>query len=291
MNRVVFMIKKRIFDYTIITAGALLYSLSVVIFTAPNNVAPGGVTGLATLINYLFSLPIGAFILILNVPLFILGYKKLGRDYLKKSIFAALLVSVLIDVLDAFIPPYRGNMILVCVFGGILNGSGIALIFSRGGSSGGTDIAASLVHKYYPQFSVGYLIMISDAFIVTISAFVYNSIEAALYAVIAIFVSSRLIDRILYGASRENGKLMLIITDKHRDILPEILNKVSRGVTVLDSYGAYSGNNRKLLVCAVRPGEVFKAVEISKKYDKSVFIIVTTATTVKGQGFFNIFEN
>ncbi len=285
------MIKKRIFDYTIITAGALLYSLSVVIFTAPNNVAPGGVTGLATLINYLFSLPIGAFILILNVPLFILGYKKLGRDYLKKSIFAALLVSVLIDVLDAFIPPYRGNMILVCVFGGILNGSGIALIFSRGGSSGGTDIAASLVHKYYPQFSVGYLIMISDAFIVTISAFVYNSIEAALYAVIAIFVSSRLIDRILYGASRENGKLMLIITDKHRDILPEILNKVSRGVTVLDSYGAYSGNNRKLLVCAVRPGEVFKAVEISKKYDKSVFIIVTTATTVKGQGFFNIFEN
>lgn len=285
------MIKNRIFDYMIITAGALLYSLSVVVFTAPNNIAPGGVTGLATLINYLFSLPIGAFILILNVPLFILGLRKLGRDYLKKSIYAAALVSVLIDVLERFIPPYRGNMILVCVFGGILNGCGIALIFSRGGSSGGTDIAASLVHKYYPQFSVGSLIMISDAFIVTISAFVYNSIEAALYAVIAIFVSSRLIDRILYGASRENGKLMLIITDKHRDILPEILNKVSRGVTVLDSYGAYSGNNRKLLVCAVRPGEVFKAVEISKKYDKSVFIIVTTATTVKGQGFFNIFVN
>ncbi len=283
------MLKNKIVDYTVITLGALLYALSVVIFTAPNNIAPGGLTGIATLSNYLFSTPIGTFILILNVPLFFIGYKRLGRGYFIKTVFAAILISVLIDILTPFIPAYRGNMILACVFGGIFNGSGIALIFSRGGSSGGTDIAASLIHKFYPQFSVGYLIMISDAVIVTISAFVYNSIEAALYAVISIFVSSRIIDRIIYGTSRDNGKLMLIITRNHKEIIGELLNKVSRGVTVLDSYGAYSGKGRKLLVCAVRPSEVYKVNKIVKSLDSSVFIIVTTATAISGEGFHNIF--
>lgn len=283
------MLKNKIFDYLIISIGSLLYALSVVIFTAPNNIAPGGLTGIATLSNYLFKTPIGTFILILNVPLFFIGFKRLGRGYFIKSVAAAALVSVFIDVLTPFIPAYRGNMILACVFGGIFNGSGIALIFSRGGSSGGTDIAASLIHKYYPQFSVGYLIMLSDAVIVTISAFVYNSIEAALYAVISIFVSSRLIDRIIYGTSRDNGKLMLIITEKHTEILSEIMSKVSRGVTVIDSYGAYSGNEKKLLICAVRPSEVFKVNRIVKSLDSSVFIIVTTATAINGEGFRNNF--
>lgn len=280
------MLKNRILDYMIITCGAALYAMSVVVFTAPNNIAPGGLTGVATLINYLFSLPIGTFILIMNVPLLIIGYRRIGRTYFIKTVYGTLAVSLLIDLFSCFIPAYKGNMILVCIFGGILNGCGIALIFSRGGSSGGTDILASLINKRFPQFSIGYLIMFSDALIVTISAFVYNSIEAGLYAVVSIFVSSKLIDRIIYGTSADNGKLMFIITDKSREILPLLLNDVSRGVTVLEAQGGYSGNDKKLLVCAVRPNQVYKVNNIVKKLDSSVFIIVTTATAVNGEGFY-----
>ncbi|MCH5304342.1 MAG: YitT family protein [Ruminococcus sp.] len=283
------MIKNKILDYTVIAVGASLYALSVVIFTAPNKIAPGGLTGIATLINYLFSLPIGTFILIMNVPLFFIGYKRLGKDYFVKTVAGTILVSVLIDIFTPFIPAYKGNMILVCIFGGLFNGTGIALIFSRGGSSGGTDIIASLVHKYFPHISVGYIIMLSDALIVTISAFVYNSIEAGLYAVISILLSSRLIDRIIYGTSRDNGKLMMIITENHTEILSELLSKVSRGVTVLDAYGGFSGNTKKLLVCAVRPNQVFKVNNIAKSCDPSVFLIVTTATAISGEGFRNKF--
>ncbi len=280
------MLKNKILDYMIITCGAALYAMSVVVFTAPNNIAPGGLTGVATLINYLFSLPIGTFILIMNVPLLIIGYSRIGRTYFIKTVYGTLVVSLLIDLFSCFIPAYKGNMILVCIFGGILNGCGIALIFSRGGSSGGTDILASLINKRFPQFSVGHLIMFSDALIVTISAFVYNSIEAGLYAVVSIFVSSKLIDRIIYGTSADNGKLMFIITDKSREILPLLLNDISRGVTVLEAHGGYSGNDKKLLVCAVRPNQVYKVNNIVKKLDSSVFIIVTTATAVNGEGFY-----
>ncbi|MBR2279790.1 MAG: YitT family protein [Ruminococcus sp.] len=280
------MLKNRILDYMIITCGAALYAMSVVVFTAPNNIAPGGLTGVATLINYLFSLPIGTFILIMNVPLLIIGYRRIGRTYFIKTVYGTLAVSLLIDLFSCFIPAYKGNMILVCLFGGILNGCGIALIFSRGGSSGGTDILASLINKRFPQFSIGHLIMFSDALIVTISAFVYNSIEAGLYAVVSIFVSSKLIDRIIYGTSADNGKLMFIITDKSREILPLLLNDISRGVTVLEAHGGYSGNDKKLLVCAVRPNQVYKVNNIVKKLDSSVFIIVTTATAVNGEGFY-----
>lgn len=280
------MLKNKILDYMIITCGAALYAMSVVVFTAPNNIAPGGLTGVATLINYLFSLPIGTFILIMNVPLLIIGYRRIGRTYFIKTVYGTLAVSLLIDLFSCFIPAYKGNMILVCIFGGILNGCGIALIFSRGGSSGGTDILASLINKRFPQFSIGHLIMFSDALIVTISAFVYNSIEAGLYAVVSIFVSSKLIDRIIYGTSADNGKLMFIITDKSREILPLLLNDISRGVTVLEAHGGYSGNDKKLLVCAVRPNQVYKVNNIVKKLDSSVFIIVTTATAVNGEGFY-----
>lgn len=281
------MIKNKILDYMVITLGASLYALSVVIFTAPNNIAPGGLTGIATLINYLFAFPIGTFILIMNVPLLFLSYRKLGKSYFSKTLAGTVLVSVLIDIFTPFIPAYTGNMILVCVFGGFFNGVGIALIFTRGGSSGGTDIIASLIHKYFPHISVGYIIMLSDAVIVTISAFVYKSIEAGLYAVISIMVSSRLIDRIIYGTSRDNGKLILIITEKHNEILSQLLEKVSRGVTVLNAYGGYSGNGKKLLVCAVRPNQVFKVNNIAKSCDPSVFIIVSTATAISGEGFRN----
>lgn len=277
----------KIKNYIIILAGSILYALSVIIFTAPNNIAPGGLTGIGTILNYLFSFPIGTFILIMNVPLFILGFKVLGRDYLVKSAFATASVSVMIDVLSPIIPSYHGDTILVCLFGGVLSGAGLALIFSRGGSSGGTDIVASVFHHRFVHISIGRFILISDVIVVISSAFVYKNAENALYAAVAIFVSSKVIDVVSYGTSRDNGKLMFIITEKSGIILPRLLTEVSRGVTVLSALGGYSGNNKKILLCALRPNQLYKANLIIKSADKNAFVIITTATSVSGLGFQN----
>lgn len=272
-------------DFFIIALGGVVYGLSVVIFISPNNIAPGGLTGVAVVLNYLFSLPIGTFILLMNVPLFFIGYKAIGKGFLGKSIFGTVVVSISIDTLTPFLPQYKGDLMLACIFGGILSGLGLALIFSRGGSTGGTDIIATLIHRKIPHISMGYIILVSDALIIAFASFVYESIELGLYAVISIFVSTKLIDIIIYGTSRNNGKMMFIITRKHKEISDELLNTVSRGVTLIDAKGGYSGEDIKVLVSALRPQQVFKANEISKKIDPNAFIIVTTAGTINGYGF------
>ena len=274
-------------DYLIISAGAVIYALSVVIFTSPNNIAPGGLTGIATVLNYLFSVPIGTVMLIMNVPLFFIGAKAIGAHFLGKSILGTVIVSLAIDLMMPYVLPYKGDMMLACIFGGILNGAGLALIFSRGGTTGGTDIVATLIHRKNPHITMGYIILASDAIIIGIAALVYGSIESALYAVIAIFVSTKLIDIIIYGTSRNNGKMMLIVTKKHKKILHGLLNEISRGVTVLDAKGGYSGDDTKLLICALRPQQVFKANDITRKSDPDSFVIVTTAGAINGEGFAN----
>lgn len=281
------MIIKSLKNSIVILLGSVLYALSVVIFTAPNNIAPGGLTGIGTVLNYLFGFPIGTFILIMNVPLFLLGFKVLGRAYLIKSAAGTVFVSIAIDALTPLIAPYRGDMMLACIFGGVLNGTGLALIFSCGGSSGGTDIVASIIHKRCPHISIGRLILASDAVVISFSALVYQNLENALYAAISIFVSSKLIDVVSYGTSRDNGKLMFIITREYEPILDELLNDVSRGVTLLNAVGGYSGDEYRVLMCAVRPNQLFKANSIVKKLDKHSFVIVTTASTVSGLGFQN----
>lgn len=276
---------KKAADYIVILAGAVAYALSVVVFTSPNNIAPGGLTGIGTVLNYLFSVPIGAFILLVNIPLLVLGYKNMGRGFLPKTVAGTVFVSLAIDILAPLLPVYTGDKMLACVFGGILNGAGLALIFSRGGTSGGTDIIASFIHRKYPHISIGFIILASDAVIIALAGVVYKSLESALYAVITIFVATKLIDIIIYGTSRNNGKLMFIITADYEQILCRLLTEVSRGVTVLDAYGGYSGREKKLLICALRPHQVFKANSVARELDPQAFIIVTTAGVINGTGF------
>lgn len=278
-------VKTTVLDYLIITAGAIIYALSVVVFTSANNIAPGGFTGIATMLNYLFSVPIGMFIFIMNIPLFIWGAYENGIKFLTKTIVGTLLVSIAIDVLTPIMPVYKGDTILAAIFGGILNGAGLGIIFYRGGSTGGTDIIAVNLHKHFPFLSTGKIIMLTDIVVLAAACFVYHSLESALYAGIAIFVSIRVIDAISYGTSRGNGKLMFIITNKSDEVTAVILNNLKRGVTLLDGEGAYSGEKKRVIMCAVRPQQVFKITKGIKNIDRSAFIIVTTAGAIQGVGF------
>lgn len=237
------------FDYLVIFAGAVLYGISVAMFTSPNNVAPGGLTGVATMLNYMFSLPIGIMIFVMNIPLFIWGFIENGKGFLTRTLVATALVSVMIDVLTPILPAYTGDTILAAGFGGVLNGLGLGLIFYRGGSTGGTDIIALNLHKHFPFISTGTIILVSDILVLLMVFFVYHSIENVLYALLVIFISIKVIDAVSYGTSRGNGKLMFVISDNYEEVSVNIMKNLKRGVTYLNGEGAYSGMIRKLL-CA-----------------------------------------
>lgn len=272
-------------DYVIIFVGAVLYATSVNTFTAPNDIAPGGLTGVSTMLHYLFSLPIGVMILVLNIPLFIWGAIENGKKFLTKTIVATVFVSVLIDVMEPFSFKYEGDTLLASVFGGLLSGLGLAFIFFRGGTTGGTDIVARNIHKRVPHISMGTVILSCDALIIASAAFVYHSIESALYAVITVFVSTKVIDTVVYGIAHDNGKLMFIVTDKFEELSKTIMEQVGRGVTLLDAQGAYSNDTKKVLLCALRPSQVHKTKVIVNSVDENAFIIVTTANAISGKGF------
>ena len=272
-------------DYFIIALGSIIYAISVVSFTSPNNIAPGGMTGIATMLNYLFGLPIGTFIFILNIPLFIWGAIENGKGFLTKSVIGTAFISIAIDALTQILPVYTGDTILASVFGGILYGVGLGFIFYRGGSTGGTDIIALNIHKHLPHISTGTIILIADMVTLAMAFFVYNSLESVLYAVVAIFVSIRVIDTISYGTSRGNGKLMFIITKNYDEVSNGIMKNIERGVTLLDGEGAYSGEKKRVVMCAVRPQQVYKITSNVREVDPNAFVIVTTAGTIQGRGF------
>lgn len=272
-------------DYVIMLFGAILYAVSVTTFTSPNNIAQGGLTGVSTMLNHAFSLPIGIMLLLLNIPLFIWGAIENGRHFLTKTVVATVLISVLIDVISPFSYQYKNDTLLSAIFGGLLSGLGLAFIFFRGGTTGGTDIIARNIHKHFPHLSMGTIIMTCDAIIVITAAFVYHSIESALYAVITIFISTKVIDTVIYGVAHDNGKLMFIVTDNYDLLSQNIIEKIGRGVTLLDAKGAYSNDKKKVLLCAVRPSQVHKIKSLVNSIDENAFIVVTTASAINGKGF------
>lgn len=278
-------IKTKIADYSIIAVGALLYAVAVNVFTAPNNIAPGGLTGVATMLNFLFGLPIGTMIFIMNIPLFIWGAVVNGKRFLAKTIIASFLLSVFIDTTVLFIPQYKGDQMLASVFGGLTSGVGLALIFYRGGTTGGTDIIARNIHKKLPFVSMGNIILAADAVVIAAAGFVFGSLESSLYAVISIFVSTKIIDTIVYGVAGDNGKLLFVITSQPHEIANTLMEKIDRGITLLDAHGGYKYDEKKVIMCAVRPQQVHKASMIVRNLDKDAFIVVTTASAIKGNGF------
>ena len=272
-------------DILFYAIGSSIYAVSVNMFTAPNHIAPGGVTGVATMLNYLFAWPIGTLGLLLNIPIFIWAILQIGYKLVIKTITATVFVSAAIDLIGIVIPHYTGNPMLAAIFGGCLEGIGLSLVFMRGATTGGTDLIARLLNRRVRFVSMAKLMMCVDFVIVVASAFVYHSMESALYALIAIFVSSRLIDAILYGTDTGTGKIMFIISEKSDEISNEIINDVDRGVTKLDSKGAFTGREGEVLLCAVRRYEVAKVKDIVRTIDKSAFIIVGDAGDISGEGF------
>lgn len=277
--------KNFLIDIGFILLGSIIYALSVDIFTAPNLIAPGGITGLATVLNYLFGTPIGLMAFFINVPIIIWAVCEIGYKLVVKTMIAIVLSSVLIDLFAAFVPVYRGNMILVALIAGVFEGLGLSLTFIRGATTGGTDMIARLLGHRLPHFSMGKLMLVIDGIIVAISAVVFGSIDNAIYACIVIFVSTKLIDSILYGTDSGTGKLFFVMSPKVREMGDRVIKELDRTVTYLDSHGGYTKEAGETMLCAVRRYEVYHIQTIIREVDRDAFVIVGDSGEITGEGF------
>ena len=279
--------RKQLFSFLVdllfYIAGGMIYSVAVLLFLTENEISPGGLTGIATILNYLFSLPIGTVVFILNIPLLAAGFIKFGGIFIAKTAVATAVMSLTLDISGLFMPKMKIDPILAALFGGLLMGLGISLFMLRGATTGGTDIIAKLINRKFPHLTVGRLMVAADAAVVGLSALVYKNMESALYAVIAIYASSRVMDLILYGADR--GKIIYVITDNAKELSDSIMSLINRGVTLLDVTGAYTGTKRQMLMCTVRRHEVAAVCRLATSCDKNAFIIVGEAGEVLGEGF------
>ena len=189
----------------------------------------------------------------------------------------------MIDLLECYIPPFHGDIILTVVFGGVLSGAGLGLIYMRGGTTGGTELIARLVGSKFQHVPIGRLILLVDAIVVASSARVYRNFQSALYAIIYIYVSTALMDTLIYGKNK--GKMLLIVTKAERQAAAAIMQRIQRGVTILKGAGAYTGMERQILLCAIRPSEVSLLRTLVYDIDPSAFVVVLSTDEVRGEGF------
>ena len=260
--------------------GSICYALSVNIFTAPNQIAPGGVTGASTLLNYLFHLPIGLMILVINIPLLLAAWRRLGKEFTVRTAVVTVLSSVIIDGAAPFLPAFRGDTILVALFGGVLAGAGLGLIYMRGATTGGSEIVARLLERKFRHIPIGRLILLVDAVVVGASAIVYRNVESALYAMVLIFVSSSVMDALVYGG--DAGKMLLIMTKKEREVADRILAEMERGVTMLNATGAYTGDDLHVLCVCLSKYEIEELMPMVHEVDPHAFLTVQEGVRVFG---------
>jgi len=272
-------------SYCIVLAGSVITSLGVNLFLVPNKIAAGGVTGLATVIFYLTGMPVGTIMLFLNIPLFLLGVKILGRSFGIKTLFATLVLSLSIDLLAPFLSAVTDDLLLASIFGGLLAGLGIGLVLKQEASTGGTDLGAKIIHKIIPYISVGQLLLIIDAFIVLTAALVFGDYELGLYAAITLFILSRVIDTVIVGVNYT--KAVHIISDESEEISKKLVFEMNHGMTRINGRGMYSGKDKNVLLCIIRRRELPHLKSVVSKIDNNAFIFVTDVREVLGEGFSN----
>lgn len=262
--------------------GAFIMAVAVSFFLLPNELSSGGFSGIATIAYYIFKLPMGTTILLLNIPLFLLATFKIGKSFFVKSIIGTVSLSFFIDYLNRF-QPLTNDKILACVYGGFLTGIGTALILRAHASTGGSDLAGIIVKEYNPNFRTGSLITIIDSIIVLLNVLFLKNIEIGLYSAIAIYLMGKVIDILFEGIYFT--KLLFIISDKSEKISKLIERRVKRGVTGIYGKGMYTNSEKLVLMCAIGRNDLSEIKAIIKKIDPQAFLIITNSREVLGFGF------
>lgn len=267
-------------------ASAFLQAVGVHCFIEPCMIAPGGASGIALLVNYLSGLPVGALTFAINIPLLILSYLFLGRGMTIKTLKTVVIMSAVLDLMvSPVFPQYAGDRLISSAFGGIFVGVGLALVFMRGSTTGGGDIAAKLLQRKFPYLQTGHALMVIDMMIITASVVVFKDIESALYGIISLVCTTQTIDAILYGMNK--GTMVTVISPENERIAGEIMAQLDRGATFLKSQGAYSRIEGNTLMCVVDRKQFYIVKRIIDHFDPRAFVIVSETKEVYGEGFLN----
>ncbi|HEU5011074.1 MAG TPA: YitT family protein [Roseiflexaceae bacterium] len=269
-------------DYALITAGAILVAISVDMFLIPNNVVVGGVTGAAMLLQTYAGTPVGMVTLLVNVPLFVLGFRVLGGFVFGvRTIYATVILSFAIDLLAPYLKPVTADPLLYTLYGGLLDGLGVGLVFRARGTTGGIDIVARWLELRY-GIQPGRSLLVMNGLVFAI-AFVSFGPEKVLYAMLVAFVSSLALDYTLAAGS--GARQALIITTQPQTVTQALLHDLGRGVTVLEGYGGYTGAAREVLLCVVGRSEISFLKQTVASADPHAFLIIGEASEVLGEGF------
>ena len=268
-----------------LTIASAIYAVGFNWCYKPNAIAFGGLTGIAQVVNhYLPWAPIGTVVILFNVPLFLLGWRLLGGHLLVSSLYAMATSSVFIDLLDhwyTFAP--MEQPLLACIFGGVLLGLSLGVVFLQGATTGGTDLVARLMKLKMAWLPMGRLVMLIDLVSILTAAIAFRSLNSALYGLVSIYITGLVMDQVLYGL--DNAKVAYIISDFYEAIAASIVTNLDRGVTILHGEGAYSGASKRVLMCAFKQRQIVAIKQVVKELDPAAFIIVCNAHEVLGDGF------
>lgn len=277
-------IKETIKEYSLFILGSILAAFGTSTFLLPNQLSSGGFAGIATVIYYLFHVPMGTTIIILNIPVFILAYIREGKNFFIKTLVSTFVFSQAINYFET-IEPFTNDKILASVYGGMIIGLGLALVFKGKSSTGGTDLIANIIKSYHNEVSVGHVLQILDIVVVVLNILFLCEIEIGLYSAIAIFIIDKMLDIIFEGINF--SKMIYIISDQYEEIAQVINKEIKRGATGIYGKGLYSNQDKTIIMCASKRRHVLKIREAAKKIDPNCFIIITDAREVYGLGFKN----
>ncbi|MGI6498622.1 MAG: YitT family protein [Oscillospiraceae bacterium] len=267
-----------------LTVTALIFAISYNWFFAPNNIAFGGVTGIAMAINGVFGAPpVGILMIAMNIPLFLIGWRFLGKQFLFRSLYTTILSSVLVDVVGSIYTFPTMDPLLASLYGGLLLGVAYGVIFRHGGSTGGVNIGARLLKLKFAHLPMGQLLLLLDLGVIGISALAFGEVNSALYGLVSLYISTVLMDFVLYGMNK--AKFAYVISDQSAEVAAAITQGMSRGVTILQGQGAFSGEEKRVLLCAFKKHQIMDLKRMVKEIDPDAFLIVSEAYEVLGVGF------
>ena len=283
---------KKIFRYVFITFTATLYAVGIALFLNPNNLAPGGISGIAIILKKMFpGLPgVGMLILLINIPILAVGIKKFGIKFILSTMYSLIVSSVLIDILPIVfnVNGVTDNKMLASVIGGATFGLGMGLMFRLDTTTGGLDIIVKIIKQKKPHLKTGQIYFLLDVVILAASAMAFKDVEVALYAAIAIYVSTVVMDRAIYGG--DEATLVYIISEKRELITRRMMKEVNVGATMIQAKGAYSNETTEVIMCVMKKQTLVKVRNILKQTDSGAFMIVSSANEVFGQGFKDHFK-
>ncbi len=296
MGKVLSMLK----SYLLITFGAVITALAINIFLVPYKIAPGGLSGLATVLYYLTNgkLSIGITMLAINVPLFLMGYKFIGRKFFIRTLYGTVILSVIIDATEKYIgniaqklllngtSSVAPDILLYSIIGGFLSGIGLGIVLKMDATTGGTELAAKLLNRLFHSLTIGQMLLAIDAIIIMFAIIVFNSILIGLYSLVSLFITIKVIDAIVEGV--DYARAIFIISEKQDEISKRLLVELDRGVTELKGRGVYSGKDKNVLLCVAARTQVQQLKEIVHEIDKNAFMILTDVREVLGEGFTGI---